>query len=317
MTPTATDLPPALADFAAEFHQKFDPQPPEPDVPADEPAGPVDLNAPAQFRWQQWDTGYKTGEVKYTAEQLGLPDNGPVRTIAITAHEDGTYYVSGSLNLNLLLFRGDATEDDWERWLRSNERQIRTFFKERYGASLNVDEPLSPKDRRARGWRDVDAFTGAPVTRNSITPAEANILVIRHTSIAHLHDDAFVTGGLGKLIREHVASTVVINDERALSLSFVHGLSERDTVTKAIHRHVDAEIRERAGARNISDSSAVALCRTLEERLYPELTRFAAIGMGDKQSLITEVTRAAAFTRDPKGLTRLEELAAYFLRGAD
>jgi hypothetical protein len=312
-----SELPPALAGFAAEFNQSLDPHPVDPEPAEEEVAGPVDPALPARFRWQQWDTGYKTGEVKYSAQQLGLPEAGPVRSIAITAHEDGTYYVSASLNLNLLLFRGDATEEDWEHWLRSNERQIRTFFKERYGANLNVDEPINPKDRRARGWRDVDAFTGAPVSRSKLTPAEAHMIVIRHTSIAHLHDDAFVTGGLGKLIREHVASTVVINDERALSLSFVQGLSDRDQVIKAVQRYVDAEIRERAGVRNISDSAAVALCRTLDERLYPDLTRFAAIGMGDKQALMAEVTRAAAFTRDVRGLARLEELSAYFLRGGD
>ena len=315
MSSSAPALPAALAEFAAEFNQTLDPPLPEPAV--EEPSGPVDPSQPVAFRWQQWDTGYKTGEVKYTAGQLGLPKDGPVRTLAITAHEDGTYYVSASLNLNLLVFRGDASEEDWELWLRGNERQIRTFFRDRYGANLNIDEPIKPGDRWARGWRDVSAFTGAPVARASITPAEAHIIVIRHTSIAHLHDDVYVTGGLGKLLREHVASTVVISDERALSVSFIQGAGDKDAAAKAVHRHVDTEIRDRAGQRNISDSSAIALCRTLEERLYPELTRFAAIGMGDKQDLLAEVTRAAAFTRDPKGLTRLEELAAYFLRGAN
>ncbi|WIB65699.1 hypothetical protein [Curtobacterium sp. MCBD17_040] len=310
----APPLPRELAEFAHEFQQSTAP---EPEHVAVQPAGPVDPNEPAQFHWQQWDTGLKTGEVRYTADQLGLPEGAPLRALSISAHEDSTFHVTASLNLNLLLYRGQMTEETWEQWLRRNERQVRTFFRTKYGATLNVSEPLKPTDRRARGWRDVDAFAGTTVTRGRITPAEAYIIAIRETAIAHLNDDAHLTGGLGKLLREHVASTIVISDERALTVPYIHGLADKDAIVRAIYRHVDAEIRERGGERNLDDGSAIALCRTLEERLYPELARFGSIGMGHKSDLLAEVARAAAFTRDPKGLTRFEELAAYFLRGAD
>ena len=317
--PTLTSqLPPSIAAmFVKHADAPTDPDTASTRHTAPTVVDPVDPNIPCTFAWAQWDTGYETGETSFTAAQIGLADTAPFTSIGITAHRDGTFYISAIEEVNLLEFRGEMTSEEWETWLEENDRQVRTFFRTQYEASLDIHPTITPGELPAARWSSVSASVGTLVTRETITPAEAFHIVLRETAIAHVHDDAKVTGGLGKRLRDHIANTVVIASDSALVFPASHGASDREAIRRALIKFVDQEIRDRGENRIIGDAVAVGICRTLDERYFPVLARFASIGMGSKDQLLAELSRAAAFTRDRAGLKRLEVLSLYFLHGAD
>jgi hypothetical protein len=232
----------------------------------------------------------------FTPNDIGEDQHGPVSFIDVYVTGDGTTEIKAVQRLRL----SDYASPDY---LGKYSLTLDELFWERYGADIDLDDD----DEDGNLWGDVQVQFRTTI-HGEISRPDAYLLAREKTSIDQLfaESDRTTEGeSLGRLLKEYVDTHFQITDDR--------GLSKRDQLTT---EQIDASVELRAGEREISDATALAIATRVDADKYPVWARFGRTGVVNVEALRRELS-AAYQSEWGRTKDRANMMFTYLLHGGD
>lgn len=234
----------------------------------------------------------------FTPDSIGQDQYGPIDFIDVRLNGDGTLIEVEPVE------RLDLTEYAETHWLEHNWRAVNQFFFERYNGALDTDDD---EDTR---WSNVQVRFYTQIDTVDAVREDAYMEALASTNVVKLHQEADHgtngTENLGRLLKEYVASVKQLKD--GLALRDAYGVTDRD---------IDSQVELRSGEREISDQTAVAICRSFDAAEYPAFAHYGNRGIANYESLRDDTIRAYNSTYNARNRLRLDALGTYFINGGD